>query len=108
VNKSPERNEVMGVLNDFELLDQLKSGLDNARHIVWAYRLSSEQGSSQHGPYALQLHRMQRIREMMRSLADQKGPQHDLRMQLFLRELQRMVSSRQAEADIEPTASAKP
>jgi hypothetical protein len=108
VNKSPEQNEVMGVLNDFELLDQLKSGLDNARQVVWAYRLSSEQGSSQHSPYALQLHRMQRIREMMGSLADQKDPQNDLRVQLFLHELQRIVSSPQAEAGTERSSRAKP
>jgi hypothetical protein len=105
--KAPEQNEVQAVLNDFDLLDQLKSGLDNARHVVWAYRLSSEQGSSQNGPYALQLHRMQRIREMMRCLADQESPQNDLRVQLFLHELQRIVSTRQAEAGTQRTSPAK-
>lgn len=108
VNEAAEQNEVQAVLNDFELLDQLKSGLDNARHVVWAYRLSSEQGSSQNGAYALQLHRMQRIREMMRSLADQESPQNDLRVQLFLHELERIVSSRQAEVGTRRSSPAKP
>ena len=66
-------------MSNIELLDRLKNRLDNARHVVWAYRLSAEQGSSQNSSYALQLYRMQRIREMMNYFVEQESPQNDLK-----------------------------
>ena len=79
-------------MSNIELLDRLTNRMDNARHVVWAYRLSAEQGSSQNSSYALQLYRMQRIREMMNYFVEQESPQNDLKVRLLVHELERIAS----------------
>lgn len=98
VESSPEQLEVQVVLSDIELLDELKAAIDHVRHCIWPYLLSAEQQSPQNGAYALQLYRMQRIREMMTRLMHGDSAENDPKRLLFVHEMQRVVSSREMEA----------
>jgi hypothetical protein len=83
---------------EFDLLDEFKRKLDHARHIIWPYLIALQQHSPENVDYALQLYRMQRVREMLKAMkADEAAVQKDPRLMLFLNELNRMIgkSSRQ-------------
>ena len=60
-------NDLRGEV-DQQLLDELKTTLDHVRHIVWPQLLAFQQSSEDNVLYALQLYRMNRIREMLKVL----------------------------------------
>lgn len=75
-----------------ELLDAFKRSLDHMRHLIWPYIIALQQHSSGNVEYALQLYRMQRVREMLKSLKSmERVTENDAPMQLFLAELARMI-----------------
>ncbi len=78
---------------DKELLDELKAALDHLRHIVWPQLLAFQQSSEENVSYALQLYRMNRIREMLRVLQqDESALSEDAKLRLFLAEIHRLTS----------------
>lgn len=78
---------------DKELLDELKAALDHLRHIVWPQLLAFQQGSEENVHYALQLYRMNRIREMLKVLQqDESALGEDAKLRLFLAEIHRVTS----------------
>jgi hypothetical protein len=78
---------------DKEHLDQLKNALDHLRHIIWPQLLAFEQNSEENILYALQLYRMNRIREMLRVLQqDESALGEDAKLRLFLAEIHRATS----------------
>ena len=84
--------ELSNTLN-FELLDEFKRKVDHTRHIIWPYLIALQQHSPENVDYALQLYRMQRVREMLKAMkADDAAMQKDPRLMLFLNELNRMIS----------------
>jgi len=78
---------------DPEQLDQLKTALDHMRHVLWPQLLAFQQGSEDNVLYALQLYRMNRIREMLRVLQqDESALGEDAKLRLFLAEIHRITS----------------
>ncbi len=78
---------------DPEQLNQLKAALDHVRHIIWPQLLAFQQGSEENVLYALQLYRMNRIREMLRVLQqDESALGEDAKLRLFLAEIHRATS----------------
>lgn len=76
-----------------EQLDQLKAALDHVRHIIWPQLLAFQQGSDENVVYALQLYRMNRIREMLRVLQqDESALGEHAKLRLFLAEIHRVTS----------------
>ena len=74
-------------------LDDLKAALDHVRHILWPQLLASQPGSQENVLYALQLYRMNRIREMLRVLQqDESALGEDAKLRLFLAEIHRATS----------------
>ena len=80
---------------DLETLSNFKASLDHARHLVWPQILGFEQNSPENVLYALQLYRMQRIREMLHVLRqDESALGEPAKIQLFLAEIHRMISNK--------------
>ena len=78
---------------DAALLDELKTTLDHVRHIVWPQLLAFQQSSEDNVLYALQLYRMNRIREMLKVLQqDESALGEDAKLRLFLAEIHRITS----------------
>lgn len=87
-----QRADLHGQL-DREQLDGLKAALDHLRHIIWPQLLAFEQSSEENILYALQLYRMNRIREMLRVLQqDESALGEDAKLRLFLAEIHRATS----------------
>lgn len=85
---------------EFELLDEFKRKVDHTRHIIWPYLIALQQHSPENVDYALQLYRMQRVREMLKAMkADQAAVEKDPRLMLFLNELNRMIGKSGKQAD---------
>ncbi len=80
---------------DLDTLNEFKTALDHARHVVWPQILGFEQRSPENVLYALQLYRMQRIREMLQVLQqDEAALGEQAKIQLFLAEIHRLISGK--------------
>jgi hypothetical protein len=78
---------------DYELLDDFKRSLDHSRHLIWPYIIALQQHSPENIDYALQLYRMQRVREMLMAMRkDKETFDTDPKIKLFLSELQRLAA----------------
>lgn len=87
-----QRTDLHGAV-EREQLDQLKSALDHVRHIIWPQLLAFQQSSEESVLYALQLYRMNRIREMLHVLQqDESALGEDAKLRLFLAEIHRATS----------------
>ncbi len=77
---------------DYELLSDFKRSLDHSRHLIWPYLIALQQHSPENIDYALQLYRMQRVREMLLAMRKDKDTfESDPKIKLFLSELQRLA-----------------
>ena len=77
---------------DYELLSDFKRSLDHSRHLIWPYIVALQQHSPENIDYALQLYRMQRVREMLLAMRkDKETFETDPKIKLFLSELQRIA-----------------
>jgi hypothetical protein len=77
---------------DYELLNDFKRSLDHSRHLIWPYLIALQQHSPENIDYALQLYRMQRVREMLLAMRKDKDTfESDPKIKLFLAELQRLA-----------------
>jgi hypothetical protein len=77
---------------DYELLDDFKRSLDHSRHLIWPYIIALQQHSPENIDYALQLYRMQRVREMLTAMRKDRATfESDPKIKLFLSELQRLA-----------------
>lgn len=64
-----QRDKVLDELVDGDLLNDLKSAVDNVRHFLWAYIEATTQNPADLKS-AIQGYRMQRVTEMLRVLRD--------------------------------------
>jgi hypothetical protein len=77
---------------DYELLSDFKRSLDHSRHLIWPYIIALQQHTPENIDYALQLYRMQRVREMLLAMRKDKDTfESDPKIRLFLSELQRIA-----------------
>jgi hypothetical protein len=77
---------------EYELLNEFKRSLDHSRHLIWPYLIALQQHSAENIDYALQLYRMQRVREMLLAMRkDKEAFESDPKIKLFLAELQRLA-----------------
>jgi hypothetical protein len=73
-----QRDKVLDELVDGDLLNDLKSAVDNVRHFLWAYIEATTQNPDEL-KNAIQGYRMQRVTEMLRVLREHDGPDmHDI------------------------------
>ncbi|HYX69751.1 MAG TPA: hypothetical protein VE825_11505 [Terriglobales bacterium] len=87
-----QRTELHGTI-DLGQLDALKTALDHVRHIIWPQIIAFQQSSEENVLYALQLYRMNRIREMLKVLQqDESALGEDAKLRLFLAEIHRITS----------------
>ncbi len=76
-----------------KLVEDFKDALDHARHMVWPYLISMQQGSPENVDFALQQYRMQRVREMLKTIReDEDNLRSDAKTRLFLAEMNRMTN----------------
>jgi len=69
-----ERSEVIDELVDGDLMNDLKSTVDNMRHFLWSYIEATSQSEADLKS-ALQGYRMQRVTEMLRILRESDVPE---------------------------------
>lgn len=80
--------------SDYETLSNFKTALDHVRHLVWPCLLSMEQGCPDEVNYALQIYRMQRVREMIQAIQQLEDAAVDAKTELFLAEVNRLTTRR--------------
>ncbi len=68
-----QRDKVLDELVDGDLLNDLKSAVDNVRHFLWAYIEATTQ-NPEDLKSAIQGYRMQRVTEMLRVLREHESP----------------------------------
>ena len=68
-----QRDKVLDELVDGDLLNDLKSAVDNVRHFLWAYIEATTQ-NPEDLKQAIQGYRMQRVTEMLRVLREHESP----------------------------------
>jgi len=91
-SSSAKHDPELAAAMSLELLEELKHALDHLRHMIWPYMIAMQQNSPENVEYALQLYRMQRVREMLKSLKSmERVTKDDAPMQLFMSELARML-----------------
>ena len=80
-----------------ETLEEFKGALDHMRHMIWPFLIALQQNSAENVEYALQLYRMQRVREMLKSLKTMdRMIKDEAPMQLFLSEIARLIEESRA------------
>lgn len=81
-------------LTDFEMLDDFKTLLDHVRQAIWPHLLAAEQHAPLDSAYSPRVYKIQRIREMLQSLLEERPVRgHDLQLDLFLNELSRLITA---------------
>jgi predicted RecB family endonuclease len=69
-----QRDKVLDELVDGDLMNDLKSAVDNVRHFLWAYIEATTQNPDDLKS-AIQGYRMQRVTEMLRVLREHESPE---------------------------------
>jgi hypothetical protein len=82
------------LLTEYALLKAFKGVLDHSRHVLWPYLLGAEQKAEENVLHAMQMYRMERIRQMLEAIQrDQEVSGTTQPVELFLSELQRKAGT---------------
>lgn len=82
------------LLAEYALLKAFKGVLDHTRHVLWPYLLGAEQKAEENVLHAMQMYRMERIRQMLEAIQrDQEISGTQAPVELFLSELQRKAGT---------------
>ncbi|MDP9269257.1 MAG: hypothetical protein M3P27_13175 [Acidobacteriota bacterium] len=71
------------------LLKSFKGAVDHTRHLLWPYVLGSEQNAEQNIMQAMQVYRMERIKQMLTAV--RRDDRASDSVKLFLSEVQRLA-----------------
>jgi hypothetical protein len=82
------------LLTEYALLKAFKGVTDHARHVLWPYLLGAEQKAEENVLHAMQMYRMERIRQMLEAIQRDQGISGTTQpVELFLSELQRKAGT---------------